>query len=185
MQKIINQVQFADFLLNGFAGKGAQPVSFLAFVQPKFRKTGNPFSDIRKLSTVNAFTGADYEKSVNRQLDREGKTQLEFHAAERQWGERISPTLVQNNGKLYLVAQIQKTGEPVYFARSGNGFFQSIAKAAIEQFLPPVRHAENQGTDKEIVYRNYALENIVAFRGLGEDLVIQFDGFDSRFAVIG
>lgn len=160
----ISQSTLADFLL-GITH--AEPVSFSALVIPKFRKTGNPFSEIFKFSTVNAFTGADYENSVNRQLAREGKDQLEFHAKERSWGNRISPALVENHGKLYLVAQIQRTGHPVYLARKDGGKLAIVAKAAIASFLAPITHAENQGTEKEILYRNYGLASIIAMNAKG------------------
>ena len=158
--KTVNESQAGEVLL---AVKGAQPISFTALVDAKARKTGNPFGEIRKLSKVLAFTGFDYEASVNRQLDREGKGQLTFAAAERSWGERIAPAVVRNNGKLYLVAKVERTHKPVYLVRQG-GFLRIIAKELIAPFLPPVRHAENQGTEKEIVYRNYSLANIASFR---------------------
>lgn len=140
----------------------AMPISFSALVDAKARKTGNPWGEIRKLSRVQAFTGFDYENSVNRQLDREGKSQLSFTANERNWGERISPALVRNGGKLYLVAKVERTAKPIYLARSPRGFLSVVAKEVIAPFLPAVRHATNQGTEKEVVYRNYSLENLTS-----------------------
>lgn len=160
-------------ILNGISH--AMPIAFSALVDAKAKKTGNPYGDISKLSRVQAFTGADYEKSVNRQLDREGKTQLEFTAKERSWGERVSPALVQNGGKFYLVAQVLKTAKPVYLVRKPwklnapntgtilrEQILTPIAKEAIAAFLPAVRPATNQGTEKEVVYRNYSLENLIS-----------------------
>lgn len=141
--------------------KGAQPIAFVSLTDADARKTGNPYSQILKLSKVRAFTGADYENSVNRQLDREGKGQLEFHAKERSWGERISSALVQNKGELYLVTQILGTSKPIYLAKRGR-LLQVVSKEAIADFLPAKRKAVNQGTEKEVVYRNYKLSSIVS-----------------------
>lgn len=163
--KTITQPQFAE-ILRGITH--ALPISFSALVDARARKTGNPFGEIRKISRVQAFTGFDYENSVNRQLDREGKTQLEFTAKERSWGQRISPALVEKDGKLYLVAKIQRADKPVYLHKSKQGFWKVISKELIAAFLPAFKPATNQGTEKEIVYRNYSLENIVSLSMNGE-----------------
>lgn len=140
--------------------KGAKPLTISAFVDAHPRKTGNPYAEIRKLSKVNGFTGCDYSASVNRQRDREGSVPA-FEAKERSWGERVSPALVELKGKWYLAIQPQATATPLYFARSEGKPFVHVPKAKIETFLPAERPATNQGTEKEVVYRNYSLENIV------------------------
>lgn len=150
----------------------AMPIAFAALVNVKARKTGNPFGDIAKFSRVQAFTGFDYESSVNRQLSREGKDQLTFEAKERSWGERISPALVENNGKLYLVAKIERTAKPIFLTRR-NGFLSVTPKEMVAPFLPPSRPATNQGTEKEIVYRNYSLESLISLSIAGRKLRIR------------
>jgi hypothetical protein len=155
----INQTQLAEILRSV---KGATPLTISALVDARARKTGNPFAKVLKLSKVNGMTGADYEKSVNRQLDREGKGQLSFTANERKWGERIGPALVEKEGKLYLVIHPQRTASPVYFGQNPGKLLKAVAKETIAAFLPAPKPAANQGTDKEIVYRNYSLENITA-----------------------
>jgi hypothetical protein len=145
----------------------AQPITITAFVDARLRKINNPFSEVRKLSKVNGFTGIDYEKSVNRQLGREDKDQS-FVASPRAWGERIAPCLVTNKGKLYLVLKVQHAARPIYFARSSFGdSWLSIDRSKIESLLPNRTHSANQGTDKEIVYRNYALSTLRSVSMLG------------------
>ena len=141
----------------------ALPIAFSALVDARARKTANPFGPILKLSRIQAFTGFSYEASVNRQLDREN-SQLSFTAQARSWGERISPALVRNEktGGLYLVAKIERAASPVFIVRSPSGFLQPIARERIAAFLPEHKAATNQGTDKEITYRNYALNNLVS-----------------------
>lgn len=155
----ITRAQLADILRNV---KGATPLTISALVDTKARKTDNPFAAILKLSKVNGMTGADYEASVNRQLAREGKDQLSFSANERKWGERIGPALVQNGEKLYLVIQPRSTGKPVYMGHRPGLPLCVVPKEKIADFLPPARKAQNQGTEKEVVYRNYSLDSITA-----------------------
>lgn len=156
----VNLAQLAQVLS---AVTHAQPIAFSALVDARSRKTGNPFGEIRKLSRVQAFTGFDYEASVNRQLHRED-SQLSFTASERSWGERVSPALVRNDktGELYLVAKVERAAPPVHLVRSAIGAWQPIDKARIAAYLPAYKAPTNQGTDKPITYRNYALANLVS-----------------------
>lgn len=145
--------------------KGATFLTISALVDARAKKTGNPFAKVLKLSPkVNGVTGADYEASVNRQLDREGKGQLTFTATEHKWGERIGPALLRHreNGNLYLVIQPKSTGKPLYFGANPGKLLKQVSKESIATLLPADRPATNQGTDKEVVYRNYALESIAS-----------------------
>ncbi len=167
--KTINQTQLLA-ILRGVTH--AQPIAFSALVDARAKKTGNPFGEIQKISRVSAFTGMDYEASVNRQLGRED-SQLTFKAKERSWGERVSPALVQNGDKFYLVAKVERAASPVYLVRKPLGrkrtlMLQPIAKEAIAAFLPAHKAATNQGTEKEIVYRNYGLDGITQLSIGGE-----------------
>jgi hypothetical protein len=145
----------------------ACPIGFSAFVSARCRKTGNPFADVAKLSRVSAFTGINWEASVNRQLDREGKAET-FEASARSWGVRVSPALVENKGQFYLVAKVERTAKPVYLAKRQAGLpWSPVSKAAIAAFLPVAKPAST-GTEKELVYRNYALANLTRVAVGGE-----------------
>lgn len=138
----------------------AAPFVLSAFINARARKTGNPFGDIFKLSRVWGFTGFDYEASVNRQQVREGNDAPDFQAQARKWGIRIAPCLVENAGKLYLVAKVQRCASPLYFAKQG-GFWRWLARETVAPFLPEYKSAAiAQGVDKEVIYRNYALANL-------------------------
>lgn len=158
----INQAQLAEILGNV---KGATPITISALVSARARKTGNPYKDVLKLSKVNGMTGANYEASVNRQQMREGHAAT-FEVKARSWGERIGPALVKGTKedpeKLFAVIQIQSSAEPIYFGQQSSGRLLHVAKSKIADFLPEHTRTGNQGTEKEIVYRNYALENIAA-----------------------
>lgn len=161
MSKIVTVSQLFNALLALPAR--ARPIGFSALTEIKASKTGNPFVGIFKLSRVSAFAGFDYENSVNRQLDREGKSQLHFTAAPRKWGTRISPLLVEHKGAHYLTVKVEKTRKPVYLVRDALlGTLRPVSKEIVAAFLPPSYHAANQGTDKEIVYRDYSLASLVS-----------------------
>ncbi len=172
--KSIKTVSIGELIvrLATFGTKGAQPITFTALINAKARKTGNPFGEVFKLSRVNAFTSFDYEGSVNRQQVREGG-EGDFAAQARKWGERVGPSLVENKGEFYLVAKVQTTQKPVYLVRR-NGFLTPIARELVAPYLPAKRSsAEAQGVEKEIVYRNYALRNLVSLVMGGESLRVR------------
>lgn len=174
--KTITRAQLRERLA---AVKGATFISISALVSARANKKSredqspNPFSEVLKLSKVNGTIGADYEASVNRQLGREGKDHITFEAQARKWGERVSPALVEKAGKTYLALQVNHTRKPVYFGRDASGMLRQVSKTQLTPFLPPESHAMNQGTDKEIVYRNYGLEGIAAISIGGEQFRVR------------
>ena len=151
--------------------KGAMPVTIEAMVKVKARKTDNPYDEIYKLSTVNGFTGFDYEASVNRQLVKEDKPQ-NFVADERKWGENLNNILVKKGEIYYIRIRPIKTTDPIYFAKVGEKL-ERVEKSQIEAFLPPKYTPKNQGTDKEIVYREYLLSSLrsITFNGAHYDIL--------------
>lgn len=160
--KTISVSELTAILLNV---KSAQPISFSALVDARAKKTGNPYGEVLKLSKVNAFI-CNYESSVNRQLDRE-KSHLAFMAGQRKWGEKISLALVEDKGEHYLSCKIEKSSKPIYLIHSNLGL-KPLSKHILEPWLPVYKPSTNQGTEKEIVYRNYKLTNLVSVSIGGE-----------------
>lgn len=145
----------------------AQAIGFSALVSARARKTGNPFADIAKLSRISAFTGINWENSVNRQLVREG-SEANFTESTRAWGARVSPALVEKDGKFYLVAKVERAAKPVYLAKKSAGNpWQIVSKSTVAAFLPEYKPA-NVGTAKDLTYRNYALSNLTRISLGGE-----------------
>ena len=140
------------------AHKGATPISFSAFTTVKARKTGNPYDAILKFSIVNAFTGHDYEASVNRQLVREGQAP-DFQERGRSWGTNINNILSEKDGKFYLRVRPLKTSSPLYFVKVG-GTIKRVDKTKIQAFLPPTYHSQIQNTSTEILHREYLVTNL-------------------------
>jgi len=109
---------------------------------------------VEKESRVNVTLNANYEKSVNRQLGREGKD-TDFEAMPRQWGNRVPHTpLVTHNGKFYLECKVEKSFNSTYYMDG-----QEIDKAMVEPHF--YASSSRQGTDKEIIVRDYSLDSIV------------------------
>ena len=150
-------------LLNGLKSlKGATPVTIIADTDARLLKEGNPHPDCRKRSMVNGFVNFVYEKSVNRQRVRENKTD-DFQAKSRQWGHKVNKKpLVQHKGRYYLEIKVQRVLGTTYH---DNG--SMVPNHVVEPFrreASPTR----QGLEKEVILRDYALENIVGVNINGE-----------------
>ncbi len=131
----------------------------------------NPYEEVRKLNKINGFTACDFQSSVQKQEQREGKLPL-FMARERTWGTRIGPALVEQDGKYYLPIHAQHYGKPTYFARIGD-MLKQVTSDKVKPFVPAHRVNESQGVDKPIEYRNYALDSLVAISIDGEQYRIR------------
>lgn len=156
--------------------KGATFVTISALTDARARKTGNPFDAVLKLSRVNGVVGMSYENSVNRQLAREGKDQLTFKAKERSWGEHETAALIVKDGpegqKAYLAIQPRNTRRLALFGQTAKGLRQ-VSEETVKPFLPAYRPPTNQGTDKPVEHRTYALESIAAITMGGESFRVR------------
>lgn len=147
--------------------RGATFATITTETEPKLLKTGNNLGAVRKVSRVNVTLGFQYENAVNRQLAREG-SETDFLAAPRQWGERIQGTpLVANKGKVYLETKVERSLDHKYVGPDGN----EIPEDMVRPFLPS-KGASRQGTEKEIMVRDYAIESIRHLACKGEQYVI-------------
>lgn len=147
--------------------KGATFATFITKTVPTLDKS-NPFGDnICKISVVNATLNFVYTNAVNNQREREGLT-TDFTAQPRKWGEKVVGTpLVIHKGKYYLEAKVEKSIEHSYETLDG----QSIPKHIVERFTKK-SHSNTQGTEKEIIVRSYALDNIISINVFGEKFEI-------------
>ena len=135
----------------------------------------NPFLGILfKVSDSIINYGFHYANSLDNQAVREGK-QIDFDVKPRKWGTRIKGTpLVEHTKKdgsyhLYLEAKVEKVNSTKYVLADGT----EIAKDEFAEYMtPPSAPSTTQdGLDKEIILRDYALENIVSFKGDGLEIV--------------
>ena len=155
----IPESQLVEILSNQ---KGAAPVTLSAMTDAKARKTGNPYKAIYKFAVVNGMIGVNYENAVNRQQVREGAVEGTFEAKARQWGEQVNKSLVVNGDKYYISIVNPKSckAKPRYYGQRTDGSPVRISSEIAKQFIPEHKKATNQGTEREIVFRNYSLGNI-------------------------
>lgn len=166
--KIVTHTELVAFLKTI---KGNTFFSFQALTKPQQRKTGNPYDEILKLSTINASTGFDYEANVQAQQVREGLPP-DFQAQARKWGTKLSEVLIEHEGKFYIRCRVLKTlDDPIFFGRRGQKLIK-VQKTEIEAWLSPARRASTQNTEKEIVYRDFLVQNIRSINILGDRLEV-------------
>lgn len=106
----------------------------------------------------------NYEKSVNRQLQKEGKEQLEFHKKERPWGQQVNDTengsLIDHNGIFYLQAIPLRYKRTKLIDENGN----EIDWLRNWDVFPKKSKPKNQGTDKPVEIRAYRFDRIKNLR---------------------
>jgi len=145
--------------------RGATPVSLIVETEPELVKPKtNPLAGrLRKRSYINGMIGWHYANSVNRQLAREEKD-AEFEAVPRKWGQRLpNSPLVEHNGKLYLETKVEKVYDTKYILDD-----KEVTKEEIAEYLRGKTESSRQGTEKQIILRDYALDNIKEIRIKGK-----------------
>lgn len=125
------------------------------------KENKNPYQKIQKLSKVSILLNADYVTAVTNQLERENKETSEY----KQGTNTMPLVFGENNQFLGFYG-----GSPVLQYRPNDNIkpkskyladSKLIDKKKIEGFLPLEKHAENQGTEREIFWRKLYLKNII------------------------
>ena len=142
--------------------RGATFATIITETVPKLKKTGNTLGHVRKVSRVNVCLGFQYEANVNRQLGREAQ-EADFIAANRPWGTKVTPMIVEHKNRFYLETKVEKSLDSQYIDEDG----KEIPFALVEPFLPKRSKSTRQGTEKEILVRDYSLDSLktIAFNG--------------------
>ena len=123
--------------------------------------------EIVKVSVVNGFVGVDYESCVNRERDREDKP-TDFQAKERAWGTSAGGSLLTHTPKgteierKYISFKAQNHISTHYEDIQGN----EISKELLINFLNKPSPSR-QEVDKEVVWRTYMVDSIVALAANG------------------
>lgn len=139
--------------------KGATPITILAKTTPSMKMMANPFkSNVFKLARVNGLINWNYENSVNNQRAREEK-EPDFESAPRQWGSLIK-MFVEKDGHLYLQIKVQNVLSTSYMDRYGKTLSDKDLEI-LDKFLKIPPPSNTQDLDKEVICRDYALENIL------------------------
>ena len=115
-----------------------------------------------------------YENAVNNEKERETLTR-DFMQKERNWGKRVSTEFVVHKGQIYVTLFPQKS-ESEYFV---NG--QKTDFATWESYLQPSKTSayqkakaqENQGVEKPVIYRDFALNSIKSISIRGNEIELK------------
>jgi len=147
--------------------KGATFATIVTETDARLKKTGNPFGPVRKVSRVNVTLGFQYASAVNRQRTREG-SEADFESAPRQWGERVTPMLVEHKGRTYLETKVENVYSTEYYTTDG----RKLSREDVAPFLPSRSGSSRQKTEKEIVVRDYAIDSIRSLAMKGEEFIM-------------
>ena len=163
LMQTITQNQFVEMLLTR---KGANIIGLVTETEPKARKTGNPFKEIKKLVHRTVVTGAKYKEAVLKQ----GATS--FDADPLPYGKfLVENKIILHEGELQLRTVRRNAPKPVTVKYVADG--DEIAKEVAIKYLikpNPSTKQEKVGVTgkKQVKVRNYKLSNIKEIRMNGE-----------------
>lgn len=160
--------------------KGTTTGSFVVDT-PVRLKANNPFGEVRQKQTLNGIIGFDYNNSVNRMADKEGKQERD--AQPRAWGT-ISPNRIwvlhtpkgTTQEKRYLQIKVERqlnndaTRPVLYEVATG----KTLTQADIE----PYRYAKSKTSTQadlvgEVVVRDIKVDNICEAHIMGQTIVME------------
>lgn len=163
--EIIGQNEFKGLFREN---RGAEVVTITAVTKVELTAEGKAaLGVVWKRSVVNGMVNWKYENAVNNQRGREG-LEKDFVAFPRKWGQRVEGTpFVEHKDKEYLELKVQNSLGHEYLDSDGN----VLDRAAVEQYLRP-KGASRQGVEREVILRDYSLENLRAVNMRGETYVM-------------
>lgn len=149
--KTLTRPELVELLKNV---KGSTFCSIETETVPKTKK-GCPLN-LKRLSKVSGCIGFNYTNSVNTQRAKEGLSE-DFKAVARVWGNRIQNTpLVEHKGNNYLEVKVQS---------ATSDFFANSARISLDKIKQWLYNSETrQGLDKEVIVRDYKIENITRIK---------------------
>lgn len=166
--KEITKQQLIELLRNL---KTATPATVITQTVPKMRKTNNPYFDkVTKFMKANVFINFNYENSVNKVLDKEGK-EPDFKASSRVWGTRIKGTpLVEHKGNYYLECRFLKYCKSTYIFDN-----HTIPESILNDYVYEGNNHEKQGVEyeHEIILRDFKIESILQIKFNKEVYIIR------------
>ena len=122
---------------------------------------------IVKRSKINCTLNCFYSNSVNLQRQREGKIP-DFIPQPRKWGIRLpNSPFVEYKGKLYLEVKVERVLSTKYYLKQ-----KLINYDTIKSFLLN-KKKKSQVTKKEIILRDYCLDNIKSITLRGQTITLE------------
>ncbi len=170
----MKQLTHTQFIQRIVAHAGTTIIGIEALTDAKARKTDNPFGTIYKHVRAVGFVGANYEKAVQREGERQSADASGFEARPLPWGTWHTPhKIIQHKGGYYLRTQTtpsqrKRQAAKVLAYRDASGKY--LAREDVKPFLPipAVSHRQaavgvgsEEGTAREqIMVRTYAFDSI-------------------------
>lgn len=155
----MKKITHSQFVAVLSARNGAVILSIVAETDPRPRKTGNPFKEIRKEQYIRVVTGADYKAAVERQ----GGQGFQPDALPYGEFEVKNKIIKTSSGKLQLRTQARNPQKPIAVRWTADG--QPVDWDSVKAFIPvktPSRKQEAVGVKgkKQVLVRNFDLANI-------------------------
>lgn len=162
-KRTVDEVEFIRFVMQNLRGAGFVTIQTLTEV--KLEASGRAIlGQVFKRARVNGVVNFRYANSVNRQRIREALA-ANFIAAGRKWGTHVvgTPFIVHvtkaGEWKLYLEVKVERSLGYEYLDAQGN----EIPKEQVHFYLPQ-KSESRQGVEKEVILRDYDVQNITGMR---------------------
>ena len=167
------------------ARPGAFPIGILAETDARLLKTGNPNKNVRKTVRTVGFVGANYERAVRREGERQGANAENFVAKPRPWGEWLPGAegkIATHKGQFYLRTQStpgqrERTRTKVLNYRGEDGRF--LSHEEVKPFLPAKSYSARQadvgieGEGEQVNVNEYGFSSLKKVRIAGKTYVIE------------
>jgi hypothetical protein len=166
MQTITHK-QFVEMLS---ARRGATILGLLTETEPKAKKTGNPYKEIKKIVHQTVVTGAKYKEAILKQGAES------FDSDPLPYGEYVVDNkVIKHNGEMQLRTVFRNAPKPVKVQFVADG--EEVAKETISKYLinsSPSAKQERVGVKgkKQVKVRNFKLSNIKEVRMNGEKYIL-------------
>lgn len=157
---------------------GSTFITFTAETTPKMNKTNNPyFGKVTKVAVVNGNVCFDYQKGVERRLEKEGKDKGDWTPG-KSWhvpvmnGDSVTPLCVSEKdpNKFYIRFSLVNAIQAEYRLEDGT----ILPKSSIEPYLPAKSDYSNQNLSEENTLKimTYGIDSIRTIRMNGETYVV-------------
>lgn len=130
-------------------------------VDARLKKTGNPFPGVTKKTKMTVMLNSEYETGVVNQLKREGKDESEYRRGENsmplEFGRNNTIVGFFNGDAALQYRPFDKSNPTTeYFTQEGI----PVRYEDIKDFLPSRGKADNQGTEKQILWNKLYMKNL-------------------------
>lgn len=138
------------------AEKGTPKTTFTAMTEPKCRKTNNPFLPVRKIVQATMNLGASYQNYMDKKMEKIGG-EVPYEVGPRSFGEHASKVIIEYNGN-YYVQIVNRNITNILFVSKYSGYWKLMNPSEEEK----LKNFMTENTNQD--YRNYKIENILAFK---------------------